>query len=148
MDNRGSNVLFLAGGITGCPDWQAEIVDRLSDIEDLTILNPRRADFPIDDPSAAEAQITWEFRHLRQATLILFWFPKESICPIALYELGAWTVKPGFRQLLVGVDPEYSRRQDVVIQTRLVHPDLRIDSSVSGLVDSVRTLFDGECLNG
>src|ERR1700744_4033888 len=98
--------LFLAGGITDCPDWQAEMRARLEDSA-LVLLNPRRARFPIDDPSVAEAQIAWEHRHLRRASAILFWFPAEALQPIALYELGAWsmTTKP----LVVGVHPGYVR---------------------------------------
>jgi hypothetical protein len=46
--------------------------------------------FSMNDPTASKDQIQWEFEHLRKADTILFWFPKESICPIALYELGAW----------------------------------------------------------
>ena len=33
--------LFLAGGISGTVDWQADIVARLADLP-LVILNPRR----------------------------------------------------------------------------------------------------------
>jgi len=83
--------LFLAGGITNCPDWQSVIV-KLSQGTRVTLLNPRRKTFPIDDPNAASEQIRWEFEHLRKSDAILFWFPKESISPIALYELGAWTM--------------------------------------------------------
>src|SRR5882724_7144555 len=82
--------VFLAGGITGCPGWQDHAASRLGDLP-LAVLNPRRADFPIDDPSAAEAQIAWEHRHLRRAAAALFWFPSETLCPITLYELGAFS---------------------------------------------------------
>src|SRR5438105_13923542 len=89
--------LFLAGGITGCPDWQADLIKMLADT-DLTLLSPRRRRYPVSNPTLAEEQIDWEFRHLRQATAIVFWFPRETLCPIALYELGAWsmTTKPLF----------------------------------------------------
>ena len=122
--------LFLAGGITGCPDWQQEMVTMLSQTN-LTLLNPRRADFPIHDPDAALEQITWEHTHLRRAYAILFWFPCETLCPIVLYELGAWskTNKP----LLVGVHPDYKRRQDVEIQTKLERPDVKIVYSLQDL---------------
>lgn len=115
--------IFLAGGITGCPDWQAETVKRLGEY-DIVVLNPRRADFPVDDPDAAEEQISWEHMHLRRADVILFWFPFEQIQPIALYELGAWsmTLKP----ILLGVHPAYERKQDVEIQTSLARPDVKI----------------------
>jgi hypothetical protein len=83
--------LFLAGGISGTHDWQAEVVERLADLP-LVLLNPRRRNFPMDGPSAAEGQIAWEFRHLRRATAVLFWFPPETLCPIALFELGGRTM--------------------------------------------------------
>jgi hypothetical protein len=63
--------LFLAGGITGCPDWQRQLRDELADTA-LTLLNPRRTQFPIGDPRAAPVQIEWEHRHLRRATAILY----------------------------------------------------------------------------
>jgi len=133
-------VLFLAGGITNCPDWQQEMRQKLADTE-WVLLNPRREHFPIHDPGAALAQITWEYEHLRMATAILFWFPCETICPIVLYELGAWsmTAKP----LFVGVHPDYSRRRDVEIQTGLVRPDVALVYSLEELARAVREVSDG-----
>jgi hypothetical protein len=119
----GDASLFLAGGITGCPDWQREVV-RLFDKIDLVVLNPRRTHFPMADPTAAEAQIRWEHEYLRVADEILFWFPCESLCPIALYELGAWSMTD--KPLYVGVHPDYRRRRDIEIQTRLARPDIVI----------------------
>lgn len=48
--------LFLAGGITGCQDWQKELKTLLQDVP-LTLLNPRRSHFAMDDPDAAQIQI-------------------------------------------------------------------------------------------
>jgi Nucleoside 2-deoxyribosyltransferase like len=126
--------VFLAGGITGCGDWQREVAELLAG-SDLVVLNPRRRNFPIDDPSAAEEQIGWEFRHLRRATARLFWFPPATLCPIALYELGAWSMRPG--PLFVGVDPQYARRQDVEIQTSLARPNVRVVYSIAELAGQV-----------
>ena len=89
LSTKSDQTIFLSGGITGCPEWQLEIINLLKDF-DIVLLNPRRKIFPIDDPNASDEQIKWEFDHLRKADAILFWFPRESICPIALYELGAW----------------------------------------------------------
>ena len=51
--------VFLAGGITKCREWQDEVVSALSSDEiPGVLLNPRRKDFPIGDPDAAEKQIT------------------------------------------------------------------------------------------
>ena len=102
--------VFLAGGITGCPDWQMELAYMLQG-SDLILLNPRRAKFPIDDPDAAYDQIVWEFQHLRKADVIAFWFPKEQIQPIALYELGAWLPSP--KRVFVGVEHGYPRERDI-----------------------------------
>lgn len=111
--------IFLAGGITGCPDWQRELASRLlrSCSSEPTLLNPRREDFPIEDPNAAREQITWEFNWLNRADLISFWFAENEIQPIALYELGAWAMT--FKPIAVGVHPDYPRRQDVEVQLEL-----------------------------
>ena len=134
-----SNILFerrvfLAGGITNCPDWQQEMRQLLSGT-DFALLNPRRENFPIGDPSAAQAQIEWEYRHLRLASAILFWFPCETLCPIVLYELGAWSMVG--KCMYVGVHPDYQRRVDVEIQTKLVRPKVKIVYSLEELAVQV-----------
>lgn len=132
---RGDLSVFLAGGITGCPDWQQEMRHLLGQTR-LHVLNPRRADFPIGDPDAAMEQITWEHDHLRQASGILFWFPCETLCPIVLYELGAWSMALG-TPIFVGVHPDYVRLQDVRIQTHLIRPEVHIAADLEALADQV-----------
>jgi hypothetical protein len=127
--------VFLGGGITDCPDWQSKVVDGLRDLN-IILYNPRRENFPIEDPNAAEAQIKWEFEHLRKSDALIFWFPKESLCPIVLYELGAWSMTD--KPLFVGTDPEYKRRQDVEIQTRLARPDVSVAYDLNSVVEMVR----------
>lgn len=130
----GKPSLFLAGGISGCPDWQSDVVSLLRH-EPVTILNPRRTDFPIHDPSAASQQIMWEHQHLRMAEAILFWFPRETLVPIGLYELGAWSMTK--KPLFIGVHPQYPRRQDVELQTKLARPDVPIVLSLPDLAKEV-----------
>ncbi len=125
---------FLAGGITGCPDWQTEIVSLLEG-STITLFNPRRAHFPIHDPSASELQIKWEHDHLRKASVILFWFPCETLCPIVLYELGAWSMTD--KPIFVGVHPEYQRREDVELQTKFARPAVKIVYSIQDLAAQV-----------
>jgi len=50
--------IFLAGGITGCPQWQSTVTNKLlsEDASGGVLYNPRRADFPMSDPTAAQAQ--------------------------------------------------------------------------------------------
>jgi hypothetical protein len=126
--------LFLAGGISGCPDWQADVVRMLAETN-LVLLNPRRKDFPMDDPSQADFQIKWEHAHLRKASAVLFWFPCETLCPITLYELGAWSMTE--KPLFVGIHPNYARRQDVEVQTQLARPEIGIAYSLQELAGQV-----------
>ena len=127
--------LFIAGGITGCANWQRSLVDLLQDTA-LVLLNPRRTDFALDDPTAAAVQIAWEHHHLRKATAISFWFPAETLCPIVLYELGAWSMTD--KRLFVGTHPAYQRRQDVFLQTGLVRPDVSLVLSLPALAAQIR----------
>lgn len=131
----GVPMLFLAGGITGCPDWQRDAVRMLAG-QNVVLLNPRRANFPIGDPSAATDQIEWEYRHLAAADAILFWFPCETLCPIVLYELGRWSTSA--KPLFVGTHPQYQRRQDVLIQLRLARRDVTVSSDLELVVADVR----------
>ncbi|HEX4606764.1 MAG TPA: nucleoside 2-deoxyribosyltransferase domain-containing protein [Urbifossiella sp.] len=128
--------VFLAGGISNTRDWQAELVHILGDAP-LVLLNPRRENYPWHDPAAAEEQIRWEFRHLRRATAVLFWFPPETLCPIALFELGG-QVRAVDQPLFVGTDPAYARRQDVVIQLRLARPEVTVVDDLAALAGQVR----------
>ncbi|HJZ59646.1 MAG TPA: nucleoside 2-deoxyribosyltransferase domain-containing protein [Gemmataceae bacterium] len=131
--------LFLAGGITGAFEWQPVVTTALADLP-LVILNPRRKNFPIDDSSAAGEQIAWEFRHIRRATAVLFWFPPETLCPIALFELGS-RVMVVDQPLFVGTHPDYARRQDVIIQLSLAQPEVRVAAEIPELVRQVRNWF-------
>jgi len=117
--------VFLAGGITNCPWWQDDVIAMLANY-DGTIYNPRRRDFPMDDPHAADEQISWEFKALNQANIFSIWFcAGSSDQPICMYELGRHLVRfceiqKKHNLVVVGVDPGYKRAQDVDIQTRLV----------------------------
>ncbi|MDJ0596292.1 MAG: nucleoside 2-deoxyribosyltransferase domain-containing protein [Pleurocapsa sp. MO_226.B13] len=131
---RQETSLFLAGGITGCPNWQQEVANTLKD-EPIILLNPRRKSFSIEDSRASLEQIEWEYRHLRKASVISFWFPHETICPIVLYELGAWSMTD--KPIFVGVHPNYQRKLDIEIQTSLVRPEVEIVYSLQDLVEQI-----------
>ena len=124
--------VFLAGGITNCPDWQKDLIELLKDTPDLVMFNPRRANFPIKDPNAAEEQISWEYDSLKEVDNLIFWFSRGSLNPIVLYELGIWG-NSGDRPLFIGMDKEYERQQDVLIQTKLARPEVKIVYSLENL---------------
>ena len=115
LENKKNIKLFLAGSISDCPDWQSQVIDKLKDIEDLTIFNPRRKNFPMGDPKEAEKQIVWEYEHLKATDIISFWFDKGSLGPITLYELGRHVNSNKKQMTCIGIDPDYKRKQDVEI---------------------------------
>jgi len=131
--------VFLAGGISGTLDWQTVVIQSLNELA-ITILNPRRKNYPWNEPAAAAAQIEWEFRHLRRTTTVLFWFPPETLCPIALFELGG-RVLVREQALFVGTDPGYARKLDVEIQLRLARPEVKLATSLSELSQQVGDWF-------
>lgn len=124
-----SLAVFLAGGISGCPDWQAELLEMLK-YTNLLIFNPRRKEWPkfdginrtLHQMAEGERQIAWEYNYLRQAGRIAFWFPRETVCPITLleygYALGRLTADDG-PELYIGCHPDYARRFDVLHQWRV-----------------------------
>lgn len=133
--------LFLAGGITGCPDWQQEFLRLLRNQGeglDLTVFNPRRQYWDMEaGEDVSRQQIRWEYAHMHQADAIAFWFPKESICPIVLFELGSWLHQD--KLLFVGCDPAYPRRFDVTEQVSLVDITKPVYQSLEILAGSVST---------
>lgn len=134
------DILFLAGGISGCEDWQSEAVHALKNLP-ITIVNPRRKKFDISDATQTQAQIAWEFKMLRHASHVAFWFSDKTIQPIVLFELGA-AMERNTQKLFIGTHPNYPRVEDVKAQCRLKNPNMAINSDFEGLMMSVRNPFE------
>jgi len=112
--------VFLAGGISNCPDWQTPAAEKIQAAlgDSILIVNPRRNGWDMNSHvEESTKQILWEHKYLKQSAHILFWFPKETLCPITLLELGKYLVKPV--ALTIGTHPEYQRRLDVEVQSSL-----------------------------
>ena len=136
--------LFLAGGITNCPDWQVEFVEKFEANKlssQFTVYNPRRKNFPIEDPNASDEQIAWEYDKLAKADIIVFWFSRGSLNPIVLYELGRWGNSQN-TPIFIGIDPEYTRKQDVIIQTRLSKgPKFPFFDNIDDLISNILSFY-------
>lgn len=120
IDHQDIPVIFLAGGISDCPNWQEEatkFIEANGVGKDFILVNPRRDDFDTSNPEMTIEQIKWEHEMLERSSAILFWFPKDTLCPITLYELGVYTLTEKY--LIIGVDPEYKRKTDISVQTGL-----------------------------
>lgn len=142
VKNSNNIKLFLAGSITGAEPWQTSMIDSIQKrpaLSDnvLTVYNPRRENFPMDDKSESERQIIWEHNNLRDANIISFWFAKDTISPITLYELGMWVNR---KITVIGIEDGYLREQDVRVRTQLTHPKKHIETSISGMVDAIQEI--------
>lgn len=126
--------VFLAGGITNCPDWQQKILKQLEDnyaYDSLVVFNPRRENFPIGDKTAAYTQIAWEFEMLEKCDIFSMYFSSgDSDQPICMYELGRNILRIQTRfptdwqdRIVISTEDGYRRKQDVLIQTGLATQD-------------------------
>lgn len=128
--------VFLAGGITGCPEWQRDVIAKLEG-ENILVMNPRREGFDASDPSMEEHQIDWEYRHILYADVMFFWFPEETLCPITLFELGKCAADKGY-PLIVGCHPGYKRRRDVIIQLGLMGIPTTVRDSLEAVIEDLK----------
>ena len=131
--------VFLAGGITDCPDWQSEFINKCKNLQ-VILYNPRRTSFDINNLDDSYDQIKWEYTMMENSDIIVFWFSSRSLNPIVLYELGKY-IKSN-KQIIIGIDPEYSRKDDVIIQSELAkNQTLKFCYSLDDLVNELTLLF-------
>lgn len=132
-----NGAIFLGGGISDCPDWQSYFISKLNDkVNDYVIYNPRRSDFNISDKEQSKIQIKWEHEHLEDASIIVFWFPRQTLCPITLFELGKYC-RDMDKTLIIGCHPYYKRRLDVIEQMKLVRPDVIVHDGIDDMVNEL-----------
>jgi len=136
--------LFLAGSITGALDWQKSLAfmgvyGTVRLLDHFNCFNPRRANYDTLDPKMEQEQITWEYHNIQNCESILFWFSKETLAPITLFELGSALHTHDHKRISIGIDPEYKRKSDVLTQVRLRNPYLakRIVYSLEELAQTV-----------
>jgi len=136
--------VYLAGGITGCPNWQQQATEYLKDLP-IALFNPRRKEWAIVEEEGIHEQISWEFEIMKNADVIIFYFPMETLCPIALYELGRYNVlsmAPQGPKLFIATHPEYERRLDLQIQTHLANSETVHDNLYVALHEAEKFIKD------
>jgi hypothetical protein len=141
-------LVFVAGGISNCPDWQDKFCKRFVG-DKILLINPRSC-FPSEEQITEEEQITWEYSHIQNACrrtkamekrpdvacAISFWFTSATVQPTSLLELGKATIIA--EKLFVGVDPDYEWKLDVEIQVGLERPEVKIVYSLDDLEEQIR----------
>ena len=107
---------------------------------DIYLMNPRRPNFPINDPSAADVQIKWEIDMLEKCDIFMlekcdifsmyFANTLESDQSICFYELGRniERMKKRFpfdwwERIVVTCEKGFRRWKDVDVQTSLATDD-------------------------
>lgn len=122
-DNHLSPLVFLAGGISQCKNWQSDLTKELVDCN-CVIINPRRENYIIGDEKMNLEQIEWEYKYLRLSHIFVFYFCEETLCPITLFEYGGvlerlsvW--RSCLDNVIVYAEPNYPRKNDLIIQSRL-----------------------------
>lgn len=126
--NTDKPIVFLAGGITNCSDWQKEVIEHFKDrYTNWALCNPRRDDFEYSFYGAVE-QIEWEFSCIEKCDIFSMYFDysEESDQPICFYELGRNLLRMQERfpddwedRIVISCHEDFKRRTDVSIQTLL-----------------------------
>lgn len=137
--------VFLAGSIDMgfAIDWQAYIIEELEDSkehENLSILNPRRADWDAsweatkDNPEFTK-QVNWELDGLEKADLIIMYLAPNTKSPITLLELGLHAQD---KKLVVCCDEKFWRigNVDIVCQRYGIK---KVDS-LEGLITEIKKM--------
>lgn len=134
--HRDRRTLFVAGGISNCPNWQSGIPAALVET-DIILLNPRRDEFDVANPALEQEQIEWEHQHILQADAYLFWFCEETLCPITLFELGKVSGLFPTKPLFIGTHPNYARKRDVNFQMLLLRPEVNVVYHLDRVLEQV-----------
>lgn len=129
-------LIYLAGPVQGCDDWQADAIDTLGSLApDLHIANPRARNFR----GALDAHLDWERAYASRASVILCWLARENQhrCNRAFagqtrFELGTWAARAQADQLrlVVGVDRAFSGRAYLTRRLALDFPHVPVCRSL------------------
>lgn len=128
------SLVFLAGGVWHCPDWQSDALRHLGHAG-VAVANPRPGDHP--------DQEAWNAEHLERAEVILFWFAGgESFQPTALDELDRYGQDPT-RRIVVGASVLYRLRSHVELHVDLLRPGLPVYSDLAATCAAAAGLVAG-----
>lgn len=97
--------LYLVG-YSCTDDWQENISGLID--KKYKILNKQNDLF----------NVGWEHKMLQESNIILFWFSKDTECPITLYNLGVWSSQT-LVPIVIAIHPEYKLRNEIVKRMHL-----------------------------
>jgi hypothetical protein len=129
--------VFLAGCAN--TEWRKNFVNQFYDYR-VVFLDPKRDDWNNMGQIEKINQITWEFSNLRECDIIIYHFNAGSVCPITLLEYGMWGLSTG-RPIVVYIEDNYEKKQDIIFQTLLARPDVIINKTFEELIEQLKTIL-------
>ena len=123
--------VFLGGAIDmgSAVNWQAHVIEVLSDQPNLVLLNPRRKEFTSE---TLDEQIKWELKALEMSDIVLIWFPVLSKAPISFLEAGMY-IKSG--RLILGVEEGFYRQRNLELSCE--YNNVPLFRNLGDIVDEV-----------
>lgn len=145
-DYSDKKIVFLAGPIKGAPDWQAQAIKDLADL-DIYVANPRRENvqnFNLD------LQVGWESKFLALADVIMFWIPQKDTdvagrdyAQTTRFELSEWAAKTHYnreyKKIVVGIDNAFFGKSYIV--KRLEAENIAVYDNYTATLNKVRELI-------
>lgn len=132
-----NHLVFLAGSIEEdkAINWQSIVCDELVKIPNLTIFNPRRANWDSSwvqkiENTQFKEQVDWELDYIETVDTVIFYFDPNTKSPITLMELGIVSQVPltesrGYQQKVIVCCPEgFWRKGNVDILCSRMHNDV------------------------
>lgn len=145
-DYSNKKIVFLAGPIKGAPDWQAQAIKDLADL-DIYVANPRRKNvqnFNLD------LQVDWESKFLALADVIMFWIPPKDTdvtgrdyAQTTRFELSEWAAKTHYnreyKKIVVGIDNAFFGKSYIV--KRLMAENVTVYDNYAATLAEVHKLI-------
>lgn len=138
--NNRSKVVFLAGGITKCVDWQNQFInlaeEKSNNEANILFINPRYSDYSYTEEKE-RLQVIWEAKYMDMADAVLFWFTPPTLNPITLFELGKFINTS--KKLFIGIHPNYEKKNNVLSQM-FYHQSLRESIPTTSIFEELSAL--------
>jgi len=148
-------VVFLAGPIQGAPNWQDELIEKITSgfskmsfNKNIIICSPRRG--AMEDTFEYNEQVNWESYHLDLAAkngVIVFWLPVEEVhiegrsyAQTTRFEIGEWFGKgqsiPNFK-IVVGAEVGFSGARYILKKFCDSYPRFVINGSLDEVMSDL-----------
>jgi hypothetical protein len=100
-----------------------------------------------NDPWKRIDHIKWEHEHIEKADVLLVWLPANegtklhTLSFTTLFELGRFAQMKN-KNLVMGIHPDYYKRNEVVLQLSILRPEVEIVSSLDELAGKLNSVVE------